>query len=109
MQSDCTFRRFQMLVSLISSAARRNVKAIVIRQSSLGSLVAIARKTHVGLVVEETESEQSFVDWLNEADDAKALPLVGWSQRYDTRAQALVLKPIRAAARAYPRHRVAAA
>jgi hypothetical protein len=98
-----------MLVSVISKAARRQVRAIVVRQQGLGSLITTTRRVNGSLVVEDTESEQSFIDWLNEADDAKALPFVGWSQRYDTRAQALVLKPIRAAARAYPRHRVAAA
>lgn len=89
-----------MLVSLISSAARRQVRAVVIRQQGTGSLVTIARKTNAGLVVEETESEQSFVDWLNEVEDATAMSLVGWSQHYDERVHALVLRPVQVSGRA---------
>ena len=79
-----------MLIQLISQATRRNVRAIVIRQQDTGSLVTVARKTNAGLVVEETESDEQFVTWLNEAEDATAMPLVGWSQHYDVKSQSLV-------------------
>lgn len=89
-----------MLVQLIANAARNNTRAIVIRQQGFGSLVTIARKTNAGLVVEEIESKVLFVEWLNEADEAEALPLVGWSQHYDSSAEALVFRPVTASGRA---------
>lgn len=97
-----------MLIQLISQATCRNVRAIVIRQQDTGSLITIARKTHVGLVVEETESEQSFIDWLNEVEDATAMPLIGWSQRYDAKSEALVFRPVTASRRADSAKRAAA-
>ncbi len=97
-----------MLVSLISKAARRQVRAIVVRQSGLGSLITTARRVNGNLVVEETESDAQFVVWLNEAEEAVAMPLVGWSQRYDQRAKALVFRPAPASGRADNTKRAAA-